>query len=67
MILADSLNFSLIRYLMNEVKISVLEAKLESIRLSYEALKIQYDKNIDILNGLTPKVGQKRKRIWMEY
>jgi hypothetical protein len=47
---------------MNEVKISVLEAKLESIRLSYEALKIQYDKNIDILNGLTPKVGQKRKR-----
>ena len=43
-------------------KITVLEAKLESIRLAYEALKIQYDKNIAILNGLTPKVGQKRTR-----
>jgi hypothetical protein len=47
---------------MDEVKLSLLEAKLESIRVAHEVLKIQYDKNIAILNNLTPKVGMKRKR-----
>jgi predicted nucleic acid-binding Zn-ribbon protein len=42
-----------------------VQEELDEIKKSYLELEKKYDENLKILDGLTPKVGQKRNRYQM--
>jgi hypothetical protein len=42
-----------------------VQMEIDEIQKSYLELEKKYDKNLKVLDGLTPKVGQKRKRYMM--
>ena len=46
-------------------RITSLEESINQMGKSLETLRLQYEENNRILEGLRPKVGQKRKRFWM--
>jgi hypothetical protein len=44
-----------------------VQFELDEIHKSYLELEKKYDNNLKIINGLTPKVGSKRKRWQMDF
>ncbi len=44
-----------------------VQIELDEIQKSYLELEKKYDDNLKIINGLKPKVGQKRQRWQMEF
>ena len=44
-----------------------VQLELDEIQKSYLELEKKYDENLKVLDGLKPKVGQKRKRYMMDF
>jgi hypothetical protein len=52
---------------MLETKLYKVEENIILIQKSLDELRLQYEENNRILEGLRPKIGKKRSRFWLRF
>jgi hypothetical protein len=48
-------------------RVYTLEQQIADIKERLDKMRRLYEENTKIINGLEPKIGQKRKRFWLEF